>query len=112
MTANNSFPSINFTKYTCKINVIFNIINERKKKFLNNIENIRSLYMLKNDNSDFKYKIMFGVNTMIQRYIFFTKYSKQLIYHVNIMFKTMKNMLTGKRRRRGRKTRGRKNKKH
>ena len=83
MTVNNSFPSINFTKYTCKINVIFNIINERKKKFLNNIENIRSLFMLKNDNSDFKYKIMFGVNTMIQRYIFFTKYSKQLIYHVN-----------------------------
>lgn len=83
MSEHQSFPNINIKKYMFKLNVLLNIIKERKKILLETIENIRNIYNINNNSSIYScstcLRIIIGINGIHYRYKIFQKYSKQLI---------------------------------
>jgi hypothetical protein len=83
MSDHQTFPNIDIRKYMFKINVLLNIIKERKKILLETIQNIRNIYNINNNsliyNCSTCLRIVMGINGIHYRYKIFQKYSKQLI---------------------------------
>jgi len=83
MSEHQTFPNIDIRKYMFKLNVLLNIIKERKKILLETIENIRNIYNINNNSSLYNchtcLRIVIGINGIHYRYKIFQKYSKQLI---------------------------------
>ena len=82
----NTFPSINIKKYLCRVNVIFKLIEDKKKCLLDAIYNLRSLYNMRNDY-DFKMKITNSINSILYRYKIFLQNSKKLTVILNEFIK-------------------------
>jgi len=83
MSEHQTFPNIDIRKYMFKLNVLLNVIKERKRILLETIENIRNIYNINNNSSIYRcstcLRIVIGINGINYRYKIFQKYSKQLI---------------------------------
>ncbi len=82
MNEYNTFPCIDIRKYMFKIYNVFKLIEDRKENFLKTIKTIHDLYDLKGD-SDFKIKILIGINTLNHRYQTLVRNSKKLVHLIN-----------------------------
>ena len=82
MSESNTFPNIDIRRYLCRINVFFELIVSKRKSLLSAVINIRSLFD-KNEDYNFKIKIMNSVNSIIYRYKIFEKNSKKLVNQLN-----------------------------
>lgn len=78
----NTFPNVNIKKYFYKINTFFKLIEDKRYALVNTIAIIRKLFNLK-DDTEFKFKILNSLNSILYRYKIFLKYSKKLIFYVN-----------------------------
>jgi hypothetical protein len=80
LSMNNNFPRLAIKKYLYKINTIYNLIDLKRIKLINNIKNMKELYIRDSHKFKCSMNMMKTINILNYRYIIFKKYSKQLIH--------------------------------
>ena len=78
----NIFPRVNIQKYMFNINSFFNLIDIKEKFLLNHIINVRELFLIK-DNYNFYVKIIYYINSLLQKYKVYKKEVRILNNYIN-----------------------------
>ncbi len=78
-----TFPYLDIRKYLFKLHAIFKLIDERKHTLYNTIKEVRRMFDIKDENNNFKMKILYAINSLMHRYTIYLKYSKKLVYLLN-----------------------------
>ena len=79
MAYNNVFPNVDIKKYMYKISAFFKLIETKRDILENTIKTLRKILNIK------QFKIITAINTLMYKLKIFNKYSKQLIYHINLL---------------------------
>ena len=80
LSMHNIFPRLMIKKYLYRIKAIYNLIDQKRIKLINNIKNMKELYIKNSHKFKSSMSMMKTINILNYRYIIFTKYSKQLIH--------------------------------
>lgn len=78
----NIFPRVNIQNYMFRINSFFKLIDIKEKFLLNHIINVRELFLIK-DNYDFYVKIIYYINSLLQKYKIYKKEVRILNNYIN-----------------------------
>ena len=83
LSMHNIFPRLMIKKYLYKIKTIYNLIDQKRMKLINNINNMKELFIRDSHKFKSSMSMLKTINTLHYRYIIFTKYSKQLIHSLD-----------------------------